>query len=120
MGFAGLLGEGRRYGQENRARLKTTLLRDLWAEEEITMEPPIELLISDDMLKLLEKRMILVEDIRRTIEQAEKTSDKIENSATGRSLASLRSVCVTYWVEYSTQGAAFIVHNAYSHRMEVR
>jgi len=106
--------------QENRARLKTRLLRDVWAEQEIAMKPSVELLISDDMLKLLEKRMILVEDIRRTIEQAEKTGDKIENPTTGRSLATLRSVCVTYWVEYSAEGSAFAVHNAYSHRMEVR
>jgi len=84
------------------------------------MKPSVELLISEDILKLLEKRMILVEDIRRTIEQAEKTGDKIENPTTGRSLATLRSVCVTYWVEYSAEGSAFAVHNAYSHRMEVR
>ena len=106
--------------QENRARLKTKLLRDVWMEQESTMEPSVELLISEDILKLLENRMILVEDVRRTIEAAEKTGDKIENPATGRSLASLRSQCVTYWVEYSAEGNAFAVHNAYSHRMEVR
>jgi glutamate synthase (NADPH/NADH) small chain len=64
--------------------------------------------------------MILVEDVRRTIAYAEATGDKIENPETGRLLASHRSTCVTYWVEYSPQGAAFAVHNAYSHRMEVR
>ena len=84
------------------------------------MGPSIELRISEEVLKLLETRMILVEDARRAIEQAEQTGDKIENPVTGRSLASLRSGCVTYWVDYAAEGGAFVVHNAYSHRMEVR
>ena len=106
--------------QENRARLKTQLLRDVWGEQETAMEPSVELEISAEVLKLLEKRMILVEDVRRTIAHAEQSADKVENPATGRSLASFRSTCVTYWVEYSARDAAFVVHNAYSHRMEVR
>jgi len=106
--------------QENRARLKTQLLRDVWGEQVGAMEPAVELLISEGVKALLEKRMILVEDVRRTIAYAEATGDKIENPETGRLLASHRSTCVTYWVEYSPQGAAFAVHNAYSHRMEVR
>lgn len=106
--------------QENRARLKAQLLHDVWGEQEDVMEPSVELEISAEISGLLEKRMILVEDVRRTIANAEQTGDKIENPATGRSLASHRSTCVTYWVEYSRCGGAFAVHNAYSHRMEVR
>lgn len=106
--------------QENRARLKTRLLREVWGEEINDMESPIELEISGELLQLLEKRMILLEDVRRSIAHAEGTGDKIDNPATSRSLASFRSACVTYWVEYSAQGTVFVVHNAYSHRMEVR
>jgi len=106
--------------QENRARLKTQLLREVWGEQVSAMEPAIELHISEEVRLLLEKRMILVEDARRTIEYAETSGDKIENPETGRLLASHRSNCVTYWVEYSAAGTAFAVHNAYSHRMEVR
>jgi Fe-S oxidoreductase len=106
--------------QENRAHLKTQLLRDVWGEQEITLEPPIELHISEEVLRLLEKRMILVDDVRRAIELAEQSGDKIEDPATRRSIASFRSTCVTYWVQYSALGAGFVVHNAYSHRMEVR
>jgi Fe-S oxidoreductase len=106
--------------QENRAHLKTQLLRDVWREQGSLMKPSIELLVSDDVKALLEKRMILLEDVRLTIEYAETSGDKIENPATGRFLASQRSACVTYWVEYSAAGQNFVVHNAYSHRMEVR
>ena len=106
--------------QENRAQLKTRLLRDVWGEQVSIMEPSIALHISEEVRTLLEERMILVEDVRRTIAHAEQTGDKIENPATGRSVASFRPVCVTYWVEYSRDGDGFAVHNAYSHRMEVR
>ena len=106
--------------QENRVQLKTRFLREVWGEEENRMEPTISLHISEKVRALLEKRMILVDDVRRTIEHAEQTGDKITNPATGRFLASYRPVCVTYWVEYSREGDGFAVHNAYSHRMEVR
>ncbi|MGD0681545.1 MAG: pyridine nucleotide-disulfide oxidoreductase/dicluster-binding protein [Terracidiphilus sp.] len=106
--------------QENRAQLKDRLLRDVWGEQGNTMEPSIELKISEEVRMLLEERMILVEDLRRTIAHAEQTGDKIDNPATGRSMASFRPVSVTYWVEYSPEGGGFAVHNAYSHRMEVR
>jgi hypothetical protein len=84
------------------------------------MEPSIALHISEELSTLLEERMILVEDVRRTIAHAEQTGDKIENPANGRFVASFRPVSVTYWVEYSPEDNGFTVHNAYSHRMEVR
>jgi hypothetical protein len=34
-------------------------------------------------------------------------------------LAHHRPNAVTYWVEYTPQDDAFVVHNAYSHRMQV-
>lgn len=106
--------------QDNRAQLKTRLLREVWGEEGSTVEPSLKLQISEDVRQLLEERMILIQDVRRTIEYAESTGDKLENSITGRSLASFRSACVTYWVEYSRLGEEFAVHDAYFHRMEVR
>jgi Fe-S oxidoreductase len=106
--------------RENRALLKDRLLRDVWGEQGSTMEPSIALHISEELRTILEERMILVEDVRRTIAHAEQTGDKIENPVTGRSMASFRPVTVTYWVEYSPAGDGFEVHNAYSHRMEVR
>jgi hypothetical protein len=106
--------------RDNRARLKAQLLREVWGEEGNAVEPSIKLQISEDTRLLLEKRMILIEDVRRTIEYAESTGDKLESSTTGQSLASFRSGCVTYWVEYSRLGDELVVHDAYFHRMEVR
>ena len=113
-------GPGFSKRQDNRAHLKAQLLREVWGEEENAVEPSLKLQISEDMRLRLEQRMILIEDVRRTIEYAESTGDKLETPATGRSLASFRSACVTYWVEYSRIEEEFVVHDAYFHRMEVR
>ena len=106
---------------ENRARLKRKLLKEVWGED---MEGPsafeaIRLVIADDVRARLEQRLILIEDIQRVIEFAERTGSKLLNRQTGRWLAHHRPTAVTYWVEYTQQGDAFVVYNAYSHRMQV-
>ena len=106
---------------ENRAKLKRKLLKEVWGED---MEGPstfetIQLVIADDVRARLEQRLILVEDIQRVIEFAERTSSKLLNRQTGHWLAHHRPNAVTYWVEYTQQGDAFVIHNAYSHRMQV-
>jgi glutamate synthase (NADPH/NADH) small chain len=106
---------------ENRARLKRKLLKEVWRED---MDGPstfeaIRLVIADDVRARLEQRLILVEDIQRVIEFAEKTGSKLLNRQTGHWLAHHRPNAVTYWVEYTAQGDTFVIHNAYSHRMQV-
>ena len=106
--------------QDNRARLKNRLLDELWGETEKPMDPSRHVLINDELRQLLEKRMILEQDVHRTIDYAEQNGDRIDDPSTGRRLASLRVACVTYWVEYSEEDGVFVVHDAYSHRMELR
>jgi glutamate synthase (NADPH/NADH) small chain len=110
---------------ENRARLKARLLRDLWGErpdgEGDAMR--VTLAIPPEVLAAMEKRMILVEDVERVVAHAESSGEKIENRTTGRTVARHRPAAVTYWVEYSREGsgadARFVIHSAYSHRMQV-
>jgi hypothetical protein len=105
--------------QDNRARLKDRLLHELWGEMEKPMEPSRDVLISEELSQLLEKRMILEQDVRRTIYYAEDSGDIIEDHSNGHRIASLRVACVTYWVEYSEYDGSYVLHDAYSHRMEV-
>jgi Fe-S oxidoreductase len=105
--------------RENRARLRRRLLREVWKEPVGEEGASVELSISPEVLARLEKRMILVEDVRRVVEHAEATGQRLEDPATGRLLAAHRPVAVTYWVEYSRTEAGVVVHNAYSHRMQV-
>lgn len=106
---------------ENRARLKRKMLREIWGEQMDGQAEynAIELILSDELRERLETRLILVEDIQRVIAHAEKTGRKFTNRETGHWLASFKPNAVTYWVEYSPQGDAFEIHNAYSHRMYV-
>lgn len=105
----------------NRAGLKRRLLKELWSEEMDDSAPAsgVRLIISEEMRLALEKRLILVEELQQVIEPAERTGARLVNKVTGRSLASQKLGSVTYWVEYSAQGDGYVIHNAYSHRMEL-
>jgi hypothetical protein len=107
--------------QENRARLKDKLLNELWGEEGAKMEDhrKIVLHMAPEVPALLEERRILVEDLQKVIHHAETTGAKLVHPKTGHFKASFKPYKVTFWVEYSPSGDGYIVHNAYSHRMEV-
>jgi Fe-S oxidoreductase len=106
--------------RENRARLKMNLLEEVWGEETAQVNEPLQVEIGDALLKLLEDRMILVEDVRKTIAHAEESGEKLVLPDNGHILASWRPACVNYWVEYSQDAEKFVLHNAYSHRMQVK
>lgn len=114
-------GEGPGYSvrQENRARLKRSLLRDLWVEHVEEQAVKIKLVIPDKVSRIMEERRILEDDIRKVIDYAEQTGRKLQSRDTGHYLAYYQPVSVTYWVEYSLQDDGFVVHNAYSHRIEI-
>jgi NADPH-dependent glutamate synthase beta subunit-like oxidoreductase len=106
---------------ENRARLKIRMMKEIWNETppEAAAWESIRLVVADDVRRLMDDRLILDEDVQQVIEYAERTSEKFAQPANGRFLAFHRPLKVTYWVEYSRQGEEFVVHNAYSHRMEL-
>jgi glutamate synthase (NADPH/NADH) small chain len=105
---------------ENRARLKRQLLASIWGEGMDGQEPigAVSLRIADEVRARMEARLILVEDVQKVIAQAE-TSGRRMVLDNGHFLASFRPTAVTYWAEYSVEGDSFVVHNAYSHRMEI-
>ncbi|MFH0957690.1 MAG: (Fe-S)-binding protein, partial [Pseudomonadota bacterium] len=107
--------------RENRARLKNSLLKELWGENvDIDCETKTaNLHIPKDIRELMEQRMILTEDILQVIEWAEKTGFKLISADSGHFLAHYAPTTVTYWVEYSPVDGGFLIHNAYSHRMEI-
>ena len=84
------------------------------------MEPLAEVRIAEELRRVMESRLILEQDVRRTLEHAEANKDWVEDRTTRLRIASLRVGCVTYWVEYSEENGVLTVHDAYSHRMEVR
>jgi NADPH-dependent glutamate synthase beta subunit-like oxidoreductase len=107
--------------QENRARLKDWLLKELWGEEtdELQEYQRIKLIIAPEVAKLLEKRRILDEDVQQVIYEAAKSSNVVVHPQTGRLRACHRPYRTTIWVEYSPAPEGYVIHTAYSHRMEV-
>ncbi len=105
--------------RENRARLKTSLLREAWQEAAEDRSDGLPLIISDDVWAVLEDRIILKEDLQQVVAYAENTGNKLKDSVSGHYLAYYKPATVTYWVEYTKQDSGFVIHNAYSHRMEI-
>ncbi|MHC1743187.1 MAG: pyridine nucleotide-disulfide oxidoreductase/dicluster-binding protein [Syntrophobacteraceae bacterium] len=106
---------------ENRVRLKTRMLKEHWSESmvEAATHELIRLIASEKMEQVMEDRQILVEDLQRVIEHAERTGYRLLNRETGHILAHFKPASVTYWVEYTQTPAGYLVHNAYCHRMEI-
>lgn len=80
----------------------------------------IRLIVSSEVAELLEKRRILDEDVQQVIYEAEKIGNVVVHPQTGRLRACHRPFRAAIWVEYSPTPQGYMIHTAYSHRMEVR
>ena len=118
---AALPAPGFSHRQETKARLKRRLLESLWKEDGPPMKEyqHLVLALNPDVEALLERRRILLDDVRQVVFQAEQSGMRFTNPDSGRFLAYYKPVRVTYWVEYAPEGDSFRVFNAYSHRMTI-
>ena len=107
--------------QENRARLKERLLKEIWREgfDGTVPHREIRLKMSPEVRERLDRRRILEEDVQKVIHHAEESGDRFLNPLTGRYKASLKPYKTTFWVEYTPGADGYEIHNAYAHRMEV-
>jgi len=114
-------GPGFSQRHENRRKLKDQFLREIWGDGEREMDDyeKIVLRFAPGVQELMEERRILLEDIQKVVDYAEKSGNKLHNPHTSHWLAYYKPVKVTYWVEYSSVGDEFVIHGAYSHRMEI-
>lgn len=105
----------------NRARLKKKLLKELWHEEPESEPAGIQdLIIPDDVWRIMEERFILREDLEKVIRHAQESGERFFNPQDSSYLASLRIQDVTYWVRYTEKDDSIRVLTVYSHRMEVK
>ncbi|MBP1765097.1 MAG: gltA: glutamate synthase homotetrameric, partial [Firmicutes bacterium] len=116
---AGQKGPGYSQRQENRERLKNSLLQDGWGEMVEERHLDVTIVVPEQVRPILEERMILDEDIRKVIAYAERSGNKLKHMGSGCYIAYLQIANVTYWVEYSLGNDTFIVRNAYSHRITI-
>lgn len=105
--------------QENRGRLKSLLLKELWNESVLEEVPEVKLVIPDNVKQIMEERLILLSDLSKVIDYAERSGNRFRNTETGHYIAYYRPQRVTYWVEYSPDNDSFLIHNTYSHRLVI-
>jgi len=106
---------------ENRLRAKQKMIKLIAGRDQPMTESyeNYSLLVAPELRATLEDRLILIEDVQKVIEHAEATGESFKNKQTGHSLAFFKPNLITYWVEYTHEGDEWLVHNAYSHRMEL-
>ncbi len=78
----------------------------------------MKLEISENLLNAMEALHILEEDLRRVIDNAEKTGEKLYQPGTDLFLSKLRIKEAYFYAEYSPlEGGGFKIHDTYTHRL---
>lgn len=107
---------------ENRIKLKAKIMENVFGEQmdrEIQDYEKIVIRYADGVFDTVDDRLILTSDIQKVLLNAEQTGETIYNPKTGRYTASLQPGLITYWVEYTKDDTSYIIHKAYSHRLEL-
>jgi hypothetical protein len=78
----------------------------------------LKLIISDELLASMDRKLISARDLQEAIWLAEKSGDKFYDESDGMSLCSMVKPVITYWVQYrETAPGTYEVFSAYYHRM---
>ena len=78
-----------------------------------------EVSIPPELKNRLLKRLIMEEEIRKTVDFCERTSNKIHDSEKGTYTGHMKIGLITLWIEYKKDDEGYTLCNAYSHRMEI-
>ena len=104
----------------NRLNLKRELLWELWQEETAEMKLDYGLTFTEEARRLMDGRMILTDDVIAVLNDYRESGEAILDSETGLLIARRRLGNATFWVKFTEDGQqGYIVHGAYSHRMNV-
>ena len=104
----------------NRRALKRELLREYWNEEISGMEPEFKVTYTPQARELMDARMILTEDVEHVLRSMRETGEAVLDGESGLTIARARIGNTTFWVGFTETGTdSYLVHRAYSHRMQV-
>lgn len=103
----------------NRLNLKYRLMSEFWKEEIPEMKCEFQVIYTDEALKMMDERMILKSDVIQVLSRLRETQEAIYDSKTGLSITRTRIGNVTFWVKYTESPDGYLVHSAYSHRMNI-
>ena len=102
----------------NRLSLKNELLEEVWMEEAMEKKLDYALMFTAEARKMMDERMILVEDVIAVLEDYRASGEAIQDED-GLLVARRRVGNATFWVKFSCEERGFLVHRAWSHRMRV-
>ena len=106
--------------RRNRLQLKRSLLQELWLEEPMERKLPYTLNWTDEAREMMDRRMILTEDVIAVLNGFRETGEAILEGESGLLVARRRLGNATFWIKFSREGEnIYTVHRAWSHRMNV-
>ena len=105
--------------RDNREGLKREMLSEVWNEQSSAPDR-ILLNYSQEMAVLLDRRLILHQDICDVVGSAIESGSFIREDKSGIMIAQKRIGNVTFWVWFIKSGEGWLVLKAYSHRMEIK
>lgn len=105
----------------NRKELKNTIMKEFMGIENPVKEErkKINVLISENLRRKLEKKYLLEEDVISVIQYCEENEEKLHNISRGTYIGHHKIGYRTCWVEYEIRGDVYILINAFTHRMEI-
>jgi Fe-S oxidoreductase len=104
--------------RRNRSFFKRLMLQTVWLEPAEEKDMSLNIDIPDSVLKEMEARRILFDDVAMVLQEAEKSGPMFVNPQTKLMIATLKPRQVTFWVEYEElANGVKKVHRAWCHRM---
>lgn len=107
---------------ENRIKLKSKLTEEIFGEKMDRERQDYEKIViryAEGVFETVDDRLILTSDIQKVLLNAEKTGETVYNPKTRHYTARLQPGVITYWVEYTKDDTSYVIHKAYSHRLEI-
>lgn len=107
--------------RSNRSRLRSQLLNDLYQEQSPPAEPwtELELNINEMLLRDMDERRILRQDVQQVLYQAEQTQKWLERKESPDRIASALLGKVMVWVLYTVDNGKYHILKVWSHRMQI-
>jgi len=104
----------------NRLSLRNELLKEIWKEEVDEVDLGFTIDYTPEAIAMMDDRMILKTDVIRVLQNLKETGEAIFDGDSGLCVTRARLGNVTFWVKYTETETGYLVHRAYSHRMNVQ
>ncbi|MDO4623165.1 MAG: heterodisulfide reductase-related iron-sulfur binding cluster [Eubacteriales bacterium] len=103
----------------NRLTLVQRVLKNIWNEERCVKDLGFAVNYTPEAMEMMDDRMILKSDVEQVLAEFHENQEAVQDAETGQLLARSRLGNVTFWVRFDETDDGYLVHRAYSHRMNI-